>query len=118
MPNVFFLLENLMEPSLFSSAAAAAAALSASAHQTHHLLPPSSTPSGMGIPSPYSILAAAAASHTQSIVQHGPGGLQLPFPPPTHPFPFFAPPAPPPPQSEAERSHRHTNELQRHALIR
>jgi hypothetical protein len=61
-----------METSLFSSAAAVASAMAAanghshphSHHQHPHLLPNTSSPSPMaGIPSPYSILAAAAASH-------------------------------------------------------
>ena len=60
-----------METSLFSSAAAVASAMAAANgslphHQHHHLLPNANSPAPMAsIPSPYSILAAAAASHGQ-----------------------------------------------------
>jgi len=61
-----------METSLFSSAAAVASAMAAAngglPHQHPHLLQNSTSPTPMtSIPSPYSILAAAAASQQPGI---------------------------------------------------
>ena len=81
-----------METSLFPSAAAAAAAMavaSSHGHGGHHQQHPEATSAPMGLPSPYSILAAAAAHHN-----HSAAALHLPFPP--HPF-LPAPPSLPAP---------------------